>query len=205
MNRRDRQQSVAAPPPSDLTVVKRAGRVAAVQASLALALVLLVVGGVVFTVYARAQDRQISARLQSLAETADDAYDPPPDMELALRESDGRISTSDGGEPGVALLNGPPGFAEIRAEGRRYRVLVMDRPEGRVVAMTELGPYEAARNRLLMALGFAELAGILASIAVVALFTKRSVRPLAQALALQRRFVADASHELRAPLTVLHT
>ena len=205
MNRRDRQQSVAAPPPSDLTVVKRAGRVAAVQASLALALVLLVVGGVVFTVYARAQDRQISARLQSLAETADDAYDPPPDMELALRESDGRISTSDGGEPGVALLNGPPGFAEIRAEGRRYRVLVMDRPEGRVVAMTELGPYEAARNRLLMALGFAELAGILASVAVVALFTKRSVRPLAQALALQRRFVADASHELRAPLTVLHT
>ena len=155
--------------------------------------------------YARAQDRQISARLQSLAETADDAYDPPPDMELALRESDGRISTSDGGEPGVALLNGPPGFAEIRAEGRRYRVLVMDRPEGRLVAMTELGPYEAARNRLLMALGFAELAGILASIAVVVLFTKRSVRPLAQALALQRRFVADASHELRAPLTVLHT
>ena len=31
------------------------------------------------------------------------------------------------------------------------------------------------------------------------------MRPLAQALALQRRFVADASHELRAPLTVLHT
>jgi signal transduction histidine kinase len=57
----------------------------------------------------------------------------------------------------------------------------------------------------LLSLGFAELAGILASIAVVALFTRRSVRPLAQALALQRRFVADASHELRAPLTVLHT
>ena len=56
-----------------------------------------------------------------------------------------------------------------------------------------------------MSLGLAELAGILASIAVAVLFTKRSVRPLAQALALQRRFVADASHELRAPLTVLHT
>ena len=206
MSPRGRQRPVEAPAPaSDLTVVKRAGRVAAVQASLALALVLLVVGGVVFTVYARAQDRQISARLQSLAATADDASDPPPDMELALRGTGGRISTSDGGEPGVALLDGPTGFTEIHDRGRRYRALVVDRPEGRVVAMTDLGPYEAARSRLLLALGFAELAGILASIAVVALFTKRSVRPLARALALQRRFVADASHELRAPLTVLHT
>ena len=81
----------------------------------------------------------------------------------------------------------------------------MDRPEGRVVAMLDLAPYHDGRNRLLLSLGFAELAGILASIAVVVLFTRRSVRPLAQALALQRRFVADASHELRAPLTVLHT
>src|SRR4029079_19018611 len=62
-----------------------------------------------------------------------------------------------------------------------------------------------SRNRLLLALGAAELAGILASIAVVVLLTRRSLRPLTEALALQRRFVADASHELRAPLTVLHT
>ena len=47
--------------------------------------------------------------------------------------------------------------------------------------------------------------GVLASIAVVIFFSRRSIRPLVKALALQRRFVADASHELRAPLTVLHT
>jgi signal transduction histidine kinase len=193
------------PPHSDLTVVKRAGRIAAVQASVALALVLLVVGGVVFAVYLRAQNRQIEAELRTLAMTADDANDPPPDMELALRENNGRISTSDGGEAGVPLLAGARGFSDINANGREYRTLVVDRPEGRVVAMTDLAPYHAGRNRLLMALGFAELAGILASIAVVALFSRRSVRPLATALALQRRFVADASHELRAPLTVLHT
>jgi signal transduction histidine kinase len=192
-------------PLSDLTVVKRAGRLAAVQASVALALVLLVVGGVVFAVYLRAQNRQIGAELQTLAMTADDANDPPPDMELALRDNNGHISTSDGGEPGVPLLTGATGFSEMYANGREYRTLVVDRPEGRVVAMTDLAPYHAGRNRLLMALGFAELAGILASIAVVVLFSRRSVRPLANALALQRRFVADASHELRAPLTVLHT
>ncbi|WP_218893871.1 sensor histidine kinase [Mycolicibacterium vinylchloridicum] len=192
-------------PAGDLAVVKRAGRIAAIQASVALAVVLLVVGGVVFTVYVRAQNRQIDAELQTLAMSADDANDPPPDMELALRDDNGVVSTSDGGQPGVPLLSGSPGFGDLRTEERHYRTLVVDRPEGRVVAMMDLAPYHAGRNRLLMSVALAELAGILASIAVVVLFTRRSVRPLAQALALQRRFVADASHELRAPLTVLHT
>jgi len=201
-----RRHSADSPASSgDLAVVRRAGRVVAVQVSLALALVMLVVGGVVFAVYARAQNRQIDTELRTVAMAADDANDPPPDMELALRTVDGHTAVSDGGQPGVALLSGAAGFADIQADGRRYRALVMDRPDVRVVAMTDLRPYQAARDRLLMSLGVAELAGILASIAIVTIFTRRSVRPLAQALAMQRRFVADASHELRAPLTVLHT
>ncbi len=65
-----------AAPPSDLAVVKRAGRVAAFQASAALALVLLLVGGVVFAVYVRTQRRQIDAELQSVAMAADDTRRP---------------------------------------------------------------------------------------------------------------------------------
>ncbi len=74
-----------------------------------------------------------------------------------------------------------------------------------MVALIDLRPYEASRSRLLLSLAIAELAGIAVSVAVVVLLTRRSIRPLTEALALQRRFVADASHELRAPLTVLHT
>ncbi|WP_314502556.1 HAMP domain-containing sensor histidine kinase [uncultured Microbacterium sp.] len=45
--------------------------------------------------------------------------------------------------------------------------------------------------------------GVLLLALVAWLGARRSVRPLAEALRLQRNFVADASHELRTPLTTL--
>src|SRR3954452_7870839 len=190
---------------SDLTVVRRGGRPAAIQASLGLAAVLLVVGAVVFWVDVKVQNQQITSQLTLVASTADDASDPPPGMLLVMRDLNGKVDATTDGLPTAELVVRPPGFSDARIEGRRYRVLVTDRPQGRVVTLLALESYEAGRNRLLLSLGAAELAGILASIGVVILLTRRSIRPLTEALALQRRFVADASHELRAPLTVLHT
>ncbi len=192
-------------PAADFSVVKRAGRIAALQASAALAVLLLLVGVVLAVVDVRAQTREITDRLTAVAETADDAGDPPPGMELVLRDPDGQVSTSRGGEAGVPLLDGPAGFTEFDTGGRTYRSLVVDRPVGRVVVLIDMAPIKADQARLWAALGFAALVGILGAAAVVVYVARQSVRPLAQALALQRRFVADASHELRAPLTVLHT
>ncbi len=190
---------------SDLAVVRRAGRIAAIQASLALAAVLLVVGAVIFLVDVRVQNQQIADQLTSVASTAEDATDPPPGMQLVVRDLAGAVQESTRDLPTADLLARPTGFSDARVGGEKYRVLVADKPQGRVVALLALESYEEGRSRLLLSLGAAELAGILASIAVVVLLTRRSIRPLADALALQRRFVADASHELRAPLTVLHT
>jgi signal transduction histidine kinase len=189
----------------DLGVVRRAGRIAAIQASLALAGVLLVVGAVIFFVDVHVQDQQITSQLNSVAASADDVTDPPPGMILVLRDRTGKVATSTAGVPAAELLAAPIGFSDHRFGGVHYRAVVADKPEGRVVALLDLGPYESGRSRLLLSLGVAELAGIVASVAVVVLLTRRSIRPLAAALALQRRFVADASHELRAPLTLLHT
>ncbi len=192
-------------PGSDLAVVRRAGRIAALQASLALAAVLLVVGAVIFLVDVQVQKQQIAGQLTSVAGMADDATDPPPGMQLVLRDLAGKVTASADGLPTAELLGRPAGFSDVRIGGASNRVLVADNPQGRVVALLSLDSYEASRRRLLLALGAAELAGILASIGVVVLLTRRSLRPLTEALALQRRFVADASHELRAPLTLLHT
>ena len=192
-------------PDSDLSFVRRAGRIAAVQASIALAAVLLVVGALVYFVDVRVQEQQIRSQLSSVALAADDATDPPPGMILVLRDSAGTVATSGDGVPTTELLAHPAGFFDSEINGADYRAVVVDKPEGRVVALLDLGPYKAGRSRLLLSLAIAELAGIVASVAVVVLLTRRSIRPLADALALQRRFVADASHELRAPLTVLHT
>jgi hypothetical protein len=100
-------------PASDLSVVRRAGRIVAIQTSAALAAVLLLVGLVLAAVYVHTQSTQIADELTRLAISADDAGDPPPGMELAFRDPTGAVSTSDGGKAGIPLLSGPAGFTDV--------------------------------------------------------------------------------------------
>lgn len=60
-------------------------------------------------------------------------------------------------------------------------------------------------NRLIFAIIVLGVLGVVLLSVVAWLVARRAVRPLSEALRLQRNFVADASHELRTPLTVLST
>ncbi|MFI0373285.1 sensor histidine kinase [Actinomadura sp. 1N219] len=63
----------------------------------------------------------------------------------------------------------------------------------------------AARRRLRRRLAAAEAAGLPVALLAGHAIARRTFAPLEDALARRRRFAADVGHELRAPLTRLHT
>jgi signal transduction histidine kinase len=77
---------------------------------------------------------------------------------------------------------------------------------GRVTqAVLDRRETDEERERILSALLVAGLVGVLLAALVSAWLARRTVKPMADTIAMQRRFVADAGHELRTPLTLLST
>jgi signal transduction histidine kinase len=93
----------------------------------------------------------------------------------------------------------------VEIGGRHYAVRTASHGDDTVQAVLDLSDQRAELARLLRAVALAGGAGLLLAIAGSAWLARRAVRPMATALALQQRFVADAGHELRTPLTLLST
>ncbi|WP_405132992.1 sensor histidine kinase [Nocardia sp. NBC_01388] len=187
-------------------MLRRTARAAAVQSALALAAVLVMVGVALYIADAHIQNSQIDEQLSQVATSVDDVGDPPPGMAIAISEPSGRTSVSPNAPaPTANAVTEPVGYRNMRAGDVDYRALVVDQSGRKIAVLLDLTPWQRGLQRLLLALLAAELAGLAAAAGVAVALSRRAIQPLAAALDLQRRFVADASHELRAPLTVLHT
>ncbi len=172
-------------------------------------LLVTAVGGIAHTVMVRAQNDQVWRELRYGAQYGDLSSPPVCTWLFAA-----------GVEP---LANAPAGFplrADVDRVGRTHRavertvernhtvylVRTERRADGAVVqAVFDLRFQLADRAHLWSALGVAELVGLVAAALTGLVLGRRAVAPLAEALTRQRRFVTDASHELRTPITRVYT
>lgn len=203
-------------PLGDDVLVRQTSRQLAVRASGLVGVAMLLLVTLVTLVVVRGQTGSANALLRTTAATADDVGDPPAGTWLVLTSSRGSATS-----PGLPndLMSQLAGqrqragrhvrLAELRtADGDEFRVATLRRATGAVEVVQvvqNLAPEHAERNRLLKVMAVASVLALLFAAALGLLLARRAVRPFAQALALQRAFVADASHELRTPLTLLST
>ncbi|TDP94993.1 sensor histidine kinase [Labedaea rhizosphaerae] len=173
----------------------------------------LAVGAVGYQVMVHTQDNQIASELRSSAENGAPAT--PPGCTWLVALDDGVV------HPGI--VPAPRGFPlradldavqatgvavdrTVAANGTEYRVRTQPGAGGRTVQAIFDARYQLAdRHHLLLAVLIAELGGLLAAALTGLLVGRHAVAPLAEALDKQRRFVTDASHELRTPITQAYT
>jgi signal transduction histidine kinase len=94
---------------------------------------------------------------------------------------------------------------QVEVAGQHYAVRTGRHGDDTVQAVLDLREQREEIARLVRAIAISGAIGVVLVAAVAVLLGRRAVRPLADALVLQRRFVADAAHELRTPLTLLST
>lgn len=181
--------------------------------ALAITVLVAFVGGIAYAVMVHAQEAQVTRELRYNAQFG--APSTPPGCTWLFILENGVLD--DG------VLKVPPGFPlfedldavdatgetierALERNGTQYLVLTRRGPADRTVQAVFDTRYQLAdRRHLLLALGIAEVGGLLAAALLGLCVGRGTVAPLAEALARQRRFVTDASHELRTPIARAYT
>lgn len=194
-------------------------RIGALAAGLLLA-VLVVVSSLVVVVVIDGQRQQTTATLHlAIASTQDGGIERRDGDDSAVRSVAIAVSNRHGiridgvmppGLPDRSAIaqvarTGKADQRQVTVAGRHFAVRTAVRGGNVVQAVLDLREQREEITRLLRAIVISGAIGVVLVAGVAMLLGRRAVRPLAEALALQQRFVADAAHELRTPLTLLST
>jgi signal transduction histidine kinase len=170
--------------------------------------------GVVLTAQADAARHIVQDALQG-ALAGDDV--PPPTGVWVYQVRDGALTHTPGAPEQPIDLDALRTVALAPADtagghphestvgSREYLVDTARSTDTTVQVAYDLTVQEQERHRLYDALALACVFGLAVAAGTGALIARRAIQPLGVAVARQLRFVADASHELRTPITQLHT
>src|SRR4051794_6785935 len=214
MRRRRSGRSAGRGAGTESALVRRAARRLGLQAAAFVAVAVVLVTTAAVVVLLRDQERAVTNLQNATIALADDVDDPPLDTWLVIRDVRGQQDSTRGLPAGAddpaafaaAVQGGPPTTTDLQVDGVTYRVTTERRTDGFVVqAVLDLTPRHDDRIRILAAMHAAGAAGLVLAAVAGTWLSRRALQPMSAALALQRRFVADAGHELRTPLTLLGT